>query len=370
MVQPTPEDLRLAGTSGADPRYVELPSDVPPQIEALARRWADEAEASGPYDIAIAIQERLRDPTVFTYTTDVAWRDDTNTLVTFLTETRAGFCQQFASAMAVMLRSLDIPTRIAVGYTTGTPIDEEGTERSVTTENLHSWVEVYFGGYGWLAFEPTIGRSNPAAQPYQRPAVDSGCPGGRSLCPGEGGGPSDIAPRREGEQVRTIDDNLARPGDTPAAGPLPDTPSTEPSTSPTRPQVLAGLVALVLVGLLLVPPARALARRHRLRKARSEPRALILATYDVFTQRAADLGVRRGSGETPEEFRRRIEGQGRVADGGLGRLTSLTMLAAYGASAPAAQDAELAADDAREALRELREATPWRRRLTGAYRRD
>ena len=73
------------------------------------------------------------------------------------------------------------------------------------------------------------------------------------------------------------------------------------------------------LGLLAVPPFRALTRRRRLRRAGAAPRRLILATYDVFTDRAAELGHPRAPGQTLDEYRRAVEGSGRVGNGDLER---------------------------------------------------
>jgi hypothetical protein len=81
----------------------------------------------------------------------------------FLFETRAGFCDHSASAMAVMLRALGIATRYASGYGMGT-YQPEVDAWLVTSANAHAWVEVYFPGLGWVEFEPT-----PVQSPFQRP---------------------------------------------------------------------------------------------------------------------------------------------------------------------------------------------------------
>jgi hypothetical protein len=65
---------------------------------------------------------------------------------------RRGYCEQFASAMAIMLRTLHVPARVAVGFTSGTVI---GDSRLITTEDAHAWVEAWFPGVGWLPFDPT-----------------------------------------------------------------------------------------------------------------------------------------------------------------------------------------------------------------------
>ncbi len=71
-----------------------------------------------------------------------------------MTETRSGYCQHFAGAMALMLRYLGIPARVAAGFASGTYSKDHWT---VTDHDAHAWVEVWFAGYGWLPFDPTPG---------------------------------------------------------------------------------------------------------------------------------------------------------------------------------------------------------------------
>ena len=81
-------------------------------------------------------------------------------LVDFVEVTRLGYCQHYAGAMAVMLRLLGIPARVAVGFTAGT---WKGGVWTVTDHQAHAWVEAWFDGYGWLAFDPTPGRGTLSA---------------------------------------------------------------------------------------------------------------------------------------------------------------------------------------------------------------
>jgi len=81
-------------------------------------------------------------------------------LVDFVEVTRLGYCQHYAGAMAVMLRLLGIPSRVAVGFTAGT---WKGGVWTVTDHQAHAWVEAWFDGFGWLAFDPTPGRGTLSA---------------------------------------------------------------------------------------------------------------------------------------------------------------------------------------------------------------
>ena len=175
VVQPTPGQLRaepIAATADSV-RYTQTPEDLPPQIESLARRWTEGAATD--YDAIIALQERFTDPRWgFSYDAEVPGSSSERAMVEFLTQTRVGFCQQFSSAMAVMLRTLGIPARLAVGFTPGR-FDDSADRLSVTTENAHSWVEVLFPSFGWVPFEPTPDRQNLAAYPYLDPDAADGC---------------------------------------------------------------------------------------------------------------------------------------------------------------------------------------------------
>jgi hypothetical protein len=127
-------------------------------------------------------------------------------------------------------------------------------------------------------------------------------------------------------------------------------------------------LALGVVVALAIPPVRALRRRDRLRKAGREPRALILATYDVFTERAADLGHPKTPGETLREYRTRLASGGVITDGHLDRLTSIAGRAAYSLDEPAATDVREASAAATSVLHDLRERTSIGQRIAGQYR--
>ena len=135
LVQPTPEALRAENLSDplANTRYTVIPAGLE-ELHTIALDWT--AEATTDYERILAIQDRFQS-TEFHYDANVPPRDDRFTLLDFVQETKAGFCQQFASAMAVMLRTLGYPTRVAVGFTQGQRSDTDGRWH-VTTKNAHA----------------------------------------------------------------------------------------------------------------------------------------------------------------------------------------------------------------------------------------
>jgi hypothetical protein len=372
IVQPTPEQLAsvVFQPSTQNPALTDLggvPADVQSAIRSIAEQWT--AGAQNDYETILAIQDHLSDSSVFTYDTSVQPKDDAYTLLRFLTRDRRGFCQQFASAMAVMLRTLGFPSRVAEGFTQGQPDPDTGVWHVSTTE-LHSWVEVLFPTYGWLSFEPTPGRTNPVAAEYQHPSA--ACPSGSTGCTSgpQGGGAG--TPGSTGDtgnlpgQLQNVFNREVQAG-LPLAS-VPDVPTGDAGRIvPFRITVLL-VLALAFVVALLVPLVRVVARRARIRRAGHRPRAMILATYDVFTERAADLGLPRTPGETLVEFRARLASTGMVTDGHLDRLTSITGHAAYAPGEPSDSDVREATEAASIVLRDLRERTPMVRRIAGQYR--
>jgi transglutaminase-like putative cysteine protease len=113
------------------------------------------ADERTPYRVVLALESWLRSRGGFRYDEQPPHTSGIRPLVDFVTTTKAGYCQHFAGAMTIMLRLLGIPSRVAVGFTSGTFRD--GTW-IVTDHNAHAWVEVWFPRYGWIPFDPTPGR--------------------------------------------------------------------------------------------------------------------------------------------------------------------------------------------------------------------
>jgi protein-glutamine gamma-glutamyltransferase len=117
-------------------------------------------DARTPYAAAAALESWFRVRGGFTYTNRPP-PTARPALVSFVTQTRAGYCQHFAGAMALMLRYLGIPARVAVGFSSGRYDAKRGVW-TVTDHDAHAWVEAWFRGYGWLPFDPTPAAGRPA----------------------------------------------------------------------------------------------------------------------------------------------------------------------------------------------------------------
>jgi protein-glutamine gamma-glutamyltransferase len=158
------ERLRSGGDSGleAAEEYLKLPPlDI--RISQLAEKIA--ASSTNDYDKSLAIEQYLR--THFGYSLDLPRSTPKDPLAYFLFERKQGHCEYFASSMAVMLRTLHIPSRIVTGFRTGEFNDLTG-QYVVRASNAHSWVEAYFPNYGWISFDPTPAASLPSHTGWSR----------------------------------------------------------------------------------------------------------------------------------------------------------------------------------------------------------
>ncbi len=143
-----PDEIRLV--------YLRLPHTIDPRVSELARTLT--ASAANNYDRAAAIQSYLRNN--FQYTLDPPAIEPEDPVGSFLFRSKSGYCEYFAAAMAVMLRTLNVPSRLVNGFQTGS-YNRIGKDFVVRARDAHSWVEVYFTGYGWIPFDPTPADPHP-----------------------------------------------------------------------------------------------------------------------------------------------------------------------------------------------------------------
>ncbi|WP_051681346.1 transglutaminase TgpA family protein [Virgibacillus alimentarius] len=142
--------------------YTQLPSSLPDRVEALAEEIT--AAYHNRYDKTRAIEQYFGKNGFVYQTSNVPVPgEDQDYVDQFLFDSKEGYCDNYSTAMIVMLRTLDIPSRWVKGFTSGERIKEGSNGKNVyevTNANAHSWVEVYFPEIGWVPFEPTQGFSN------------------------------------------------------------------------------------------------------------------------------------------------------------------------------------------------------------------
>ncbi len=146
------------GTPGREARLVKpLTGRLVPYAQLYERARQVAGETRSPYAATVALETWFRSTGGFTYSEQPGATPGLPPLVGFVIGTKTGYCQHFAGAMALMLRLLGIPARVAAGFVPGRYHDDFW---EVTDRDAHTWVEVWFRGFGWLPFDPTPGRGH------------------------------------------------------------------------------------------------------------------------------------------------------------------------------------------------------------------
>ena len=277
----------LAGTDPLpqdDPirvRYTEHPGDIPALEEHVAEATAG---ARSDFEKVRGVLEYLSPRNGFSYDLEVGNSGNDEAILNFL-ESKQGFCQQYASAMAWMLRVADVPSRVAIGLTKGS---YNGSEWVITSDNFHAWVEVYFAGQGWVPFDPTPG---------------TGVAGSINFAWDDEPEPDDD---RTEESPAPTDDQTTSPEDSPEApgAEIPESSTPEPESGVDARSgdpggfnpawlALAPLAVLPLVPMLW----RAGVRRARLRPGRLSA----VSAWDETVDLARDYGLPLSEAQTPRQ---------------------------------------------------------------------
>ncbi|GAB3197035.1 DUF3488 and transglutaminase-like domain-containing protein [Nocardioides hungaricus] len=279
------DDLRDAGTSAGQVSniFTEVPDDLPPMVQELTTQVT--AGATGQFEKAVALQEWFRSE--FEYTLENVDGSGYAALEQFLgtgPNSRAGYCQQFASSMGIMARLLGIPARVAVGFLSPT---QTGPNTYVyTARDLHAWPELYFDGAGWVRFEPT-------------PALRTGdAPSYTQVGDGQVVDPSESTEPSQGESSPLPNNRIPVEETDVTTGAF-----TGSSGSGDRWLVVGGAVlagAVLLAGALLPRTLRRRRRRHRLGSGSPE------LVWAELRDTAVDLGVPWPEGRSPRATRDRL----------------------------------------------------------------
>ncbi|WP_019877672.1 transglutaminase TgpA family protein [Sporichthya polymorpha] len=360
--------------------YLRLPADLPNRVKQLADRVARGADTV--LGRAIALQQWFRDPDEFAY--DLRQRPGTgkDAILAFLND-RRGYCEQFASTMAVMARHLGIPARVNVGFTPGSPAADGS--RIISAHDAHAWPELYLPGVGWTRFEPTPGsaQSNPDVPNWLAPQPENETPGG------DEGPVEETTPDPEPTDApgaTAPPDPAAAPTST-ACPPDPDVPCTELPPPPDDTDLTSGSgggwgwltwVLPVLLGLvfLLVPwAAREAVRRRRWALAGTAGAGGAAAEWAWAELRdsTVDLGYTWPEARTPRQTSAELVGDGKLGPRAADALAMITQhvervrYAPTGAGAPAGpsrDELRSAVDDVR---RDLGETAGKQRRLRATF---
>jgi transglutaminase-like putative cysteine protease len=291
LVEPTPEQLTAAPAAPANvlATFTRLPAQLDPRVHRIA---AQVAGTGTDYERTLRLQDFLRASGGFRYDQEAAGTgtDDSGTdaVLAFLVKKR-GYCVQFASTMAVMARTLGIPSRVAVGFLPGAKT--KAGPYTITLQDAHAWPEVYFEGAGWVRFEPTPASRVPALPGYARAGGNEEAPA--QATPGASATSTASAQAGPGAPRRAAPEEAS----TPAA-------DTTPFWRSVPWRLLGALGGLALFS--AAPAIAAAASRRRRWRTAHSPQEVAAAGWDDLRERLGDLGVAWARSWTPRAVLNRL----------------------------------------------------------------
>ncbi|MGI9624984.1 MAG: transglutaminase TgpA family protein, partial [Acidimicrobiales bacterium] len=305
-------------------RYTDLPDEFSPQAKALALDIVAAEGATNDYEKALALQDFFREE--FTYDLEVGAGHSSDRIDQFL-EAGVGYCEQFAGAFASMARSLDIPARVAVGFTWGELNATDGLYH-VRGEHAHAWPEVYIPGSGWVPFEPTPSRGAPNGFEWtgvsQAQANETGLNGDPTPVPAATPIPRDELPQPPAD------------GGTTDTEPLDSSAASNDGIPGWLSATLIAIVVLALLGGLYAFAVINLKRSRTNRRfaAAENNRERVDAVWTETVDSLRPLGLAQQPAETATEFSSRAGKETVTAADPLDKLSTLTVQATYSPSDP------------------------------------
>jgi len=297
----------------------------------------------------------LRNPANFTYSTETAEGSGYDALVSFLSDGpggRTGYCEQFASAMAVMARLLGIPARVAVGFAGGA-FDSKKHVWKISDREAHAWVEVWFKGYGWLPFDPTPAAAGAAPRVTQAgvPAIDAGDP----RLPTDG-------PLRRGGRASAVEQKLRKANGF-DSGPRRSFPGPAlgaggGGSDRSRPVLLLLAALAAAVGAIVLTKVGS----RMIRAARRDPRGVSSACRQELASFLVDQRIEAPRSATLGELGEIVKREFGI---GAEAFVAAATAARFGPSEGAAAAALTAKRELRAILEQARRGLTWRERARG-----
>jgi transglutaminase-like putative cysteine protease len=314
LTNPSADELRADTTSGGGDLLDT--GDLRPEV--IARAVEVTAGATTPFDKADRLTNYFTDPANgFTYSLDVPTGTSGDRLLDFL-DLKQGFCEQYASAMAVMLRAVGVPARVAVGFTQG-QLDPAG-DYTITSNDAHAWVEVPFDKAGWVEFDPTpLGGGQGGRQGFT-----------------DGTNQATPAPTSSGSAGPTQSEEQLGQGRVPTAGATAQSAAAGPATTDDGPVVPAGVwwalgLIAVLAGALAGPTVvRRRRRDRRLTAADAGGPDAAAAAWREIEDLATDHGVALDPAQSARACANRLAKAAHLSEPGRAQLRVLVSAAERG----------------------------------------
>ena len=314
--RPSADELR-ADTTSAGGELLDT-GDLRPQV--IAKAVEVTAGATTAFDKAERLRTWFTDPANgFVYSLQVPAGTSGDLLLDFLT-LKQGYCEQYATAMAVMLRAVGVPARVAVGFTQG--VADGSGAYVVDSHDAHAWVEVPFDGAGWVEFDPT--------------PLGGGQGGQQGFTGGTGATPTAPTSQPNGTSTPTADEERLGQARIPTAAANTEAAAGTGSTGAGGPTVPAGLwwglgICLLLAGGLAGPTlVRRRRRDQRLVLADAGGPGAAAAAWREVEDLAVDHGITPDATQSARQFANRLAKAAHLTETGRGQLRTLVAAADRG----------------------------------------